>query len=798
MQNVAASNVAIALPGDGTVPPAAFSLARWNTNGFYIQSRANSTRATLLMATLRNDTGAEVSSFKVAYDFGDLSGLAEQVPGLRVFYSLTGASNTWQAVPALSTGTTGALSATLSLGIWPANSLMYLLWGDDNAASGDGAFTIDNFSISAVVTIAATPVTITNEPTGLVREPGQSATFTVGASGTTPYYYAWYFGTNAIAGANGASFTLSNVTTGDTGPYQVVVSNSVSSATSSVALLLVTNYPVVITNQPVDASVGAGGPASFSVGVTGTPPFRYQWFHEAAPVANATNQTLVVNNAQLTDAGIYSVQISNLNNTVTSSNALLVVTNIPVTITSQPLTTSAPNGGSASFTVGVSGTPPFFFQWFHDGAPIANATNQTLVINNAQLSDSGIYSVQVSNVSNTVTSSNASLTVIPGPFTLLAYSNVWKYNQSNVNLGTAWKDPGYEDSGWLSGPGLLAVETAALPDTIRTPLLLTYPGNLTQTPTYYFRTQVILSASPATVSLAVSNVIDDGAVFYVNGVEVYRIGVAAGPVAHTNVANRTVGDAVNEFVNFPTDQWIKGTNVLAVEVHQASTNSSDIVFGMKITATVQPLTSLSITSQPVSLTVGETAPAIFRVGVSGTGAIYQWLKDETPIAGATTSTYTIPVSAFTDAGSYSVMVSNEINFLFSSNATLVVTNFPIAITNQPAGSTNTTGTPVNFTVGVTGATPYFFNWFKDGSPIPGATNQTFIITAPDPSHTGNYHVVVSNLFSSATSSVAYSASSSPFRVVPTSRWGPATASSSAGAPVSLRTDSCAMETARRI
>ena len=594
IQTVVATGVVAALPTDAALPVSAFNLFRWNSAGSFIESRANNSKLNLLMATLRNNVGADVGSFTVSYNLGELAGNpAESLPGFQAYYSLSGALGTWQLIPALSTGTTGALTATIPVGNWPANSVMYLLWGDDNASGTEGSYTIDNFAITTVVTNTSAPVTITSQPPNLVREVGQSAVFTVGVSGSSPYFYAWYFGANPIGGANGPTYTIPSVSAGNAGQYRVVVSNSFSSAISSNALLTVTNFPVVITNQPVGAGVALGG--------------------------------------------------------------------------------------SATFNVGVSGTPPYFYRWFFGGSPIANATNSSYTVNNAQSANGGIYSVQVSNLNSTVISSNANLVVIPGPYTLVAYSNVWQYNQSNVDLGTAWKEVAYNDSSWLSGPGILGVEGAALPDTLRTPLTLTFPGQGSGTLTYYFRTRVVLSDSPTAVTFAVTNVIDDGAVFYVNGVEVGQFGMPIGVFTHTTLAAATVGDAVAVGTTFPSGPWIKGTNVLAVEVHQSAAGSSDIVFGMQITATVVPSTLLTITNQPASLTVEETKPASFTVGVSGVGAQFQWFKNGTPIAGADAATYTIPVSNTNDTGTYSVMASNLVNTVFSSNAILVV----ILDTNGP-------------------------------------------------------------------------------------------------------------------
>ncbi len=160
---------------------------------------------------------------------------------------------------------------------------------------------------------------------------------------------------------------------------------------------------------------------------------------------------------------------------------------------------------------------------------------------------------------------------------LLPISATWRYDQSGTDFGTTWLQPGFNDSGWASGPGLLALETCGcLPEPIRTTLTLGRTN-------YYFRTTFNYAGDPTTASLQVRHVIDDGAVVYLNGVEVWRIGMPAGPITYTTFASRGIGDAAYEGpFTIPASSLVAGTNVLAVEVHQNSAGSSDITFGLSL------------------------------------------------------------------------------------------------------------------------------------------------------------------------------------------------------------------------
>jgi len=125
------------------------------------------------------------------------------------------------------------------------------------------------------------------------------------------------------------------------------------------------------------------------------------------------------------------------------------------------------------------------------------------------------------------------------------------------------------------------VEGSALPAPKNTPLSL-------GPRTFYFRQAFTLEADLEDVlSLRVSLVVDDGAVIHLNGQEILRIGMDPGEVSHSTLASRTVGNAVVEQFELPPDGLQAVTNVLAVEVHQISDTSSDVVFGLSLDAVIR-------------------------------------------------------------------------------------------------------------------------------------------------------------------------------------------------------------------
>ncbi len=111
--------------------------------------------------------------------------------------------------------------------------------------------------------------------------------------------------------------------------------------------------------------------------------------------------------------------------------------------------------------------------------------------------------------------------------------------------------------------------------------------------TTYFRRSFNFSGDPAHTALTLTSLVDDGAAFYLNGIEIARQNLPLGVLAHGTLSSSVVGmAAVGEAIVLPSTGLLQGTNVLAVELHQAATGDPDATFGMTLTAreTVVPPT----------------------------------------------------------------------------------------------------------------------------------------------------------------------------------------------------------------
>jgi hypothetical protein len=166
---------------------------------------------------------------------------------------------------------------------------------------------------------------ITSQPQSLTNLAGTTATFSVTVTGTPPLAHQWLFNsTIALSGQTNAGLTLTNVQSLNAGDYSVIVTNVQGAVTSILASLTVI-APPTISSQPFSQNTIVGTDAIFDVGVLGTAPFYYQWQFKGTNLPGATNSALTLTNVQTTDAGDYSVIITNLAGSVASVIAHLSV-----------------------------------------------------------------------------------------------------------------------------------------------------------------------------------------------------------------------------------------------------------------------------------------------------------------------------------------------------------------------------------------------------------------------------------------------------------------------------------------
>ncbi len=430
------------------------------------------------------------------------------------------------------------------------------------------------------------------------------------------------------------------------------------------AMLLNLTMPpfVAITNPPAGTAFLVG--TSFPVDVI------------AVPVAGAiTNLSLyrgntlvgtlesapysfVVSNAPVGSNSLYAVIRDTLGQVGTSAVVRVLVANVGVTITTPiedsivnstaPLTISAytalPAGSITNVDffldgafLGRDGTAPFSTVW-------SNPVGGSHRVAATALDDSG----------NTWFATAVNFGVNAN---FVASNSVWKYLDNGSDQGTAWFAPGFDDSIWLAGPAPLgyADSNGRLPLTTNS----FGPDANNKYITTYYRQSFTASNLAAYSSFVLNLQRDDGAVVYLNGVEFTRVNMPAGTISNTTFAASNAADDGGSTLSFVVSPGLllEGNNVVAVEMHQDSLNSSDIWMVMELTGTpiiiknVSPEVTLTspATNQfffvpasiPLSATASDSDGTVtnveffasgVKIGETGTGNPYQFTWNNPPVA----------------------------------------------------------------------------------------------------------------------------------------------------------------------
>lgn len=250
---------------------------------------------------------------------------------------------------------------------------------------------------------------------------------------------------------------------------------------------------------------------------------------------------------------------------------------------------------------------------------------------------------------------------------LVRTGSVWRYFDQGQDLGTAWRDPGYDDRQWQSGPAQLGYGDGDE----RT--VVGFGGQAANKYlTTYFRSSFNLTNAAAVGKLTVRVLRDDGAVVYLNGSEAFRTGMPDGDIGFGTAANITVSgaDETSVFYDKDLDPALlrEGLNVVAVEVHQVRADSSDISFDLNLIAE-RSLFAPFITRQPTGAQTNVGAAVKLEVTAVGSGPLsYRWRRQNTFLSNATNPDLLLPSLQLDQSGDYTVIISNSVGVVTSAVA----------------------------------------------------------------------------------------------------------------------------------
>ena len=528
------------------------------------------------------------------------------------------------------------------------------------------------------------------------------------ASSTTPLGYQWTKNGLPLSGQTATNYTVSTLATSNSGSYAVVITNAYGAVTSSVVALTVQVGPPIFLQKPQPITRFAGGTATFSTVAVGSPSLSYQWSFNGTPMSGATSSSYTVSGIAAGDAGNYSVLVTNPYGNTNSGNVALTVV----------------SAGGYAAEVMASGPVGYWRCNEASGATAFdysggfNGTNMSMAFKNPgplpTSSPTAYVGFEATNTTYTFTNSGASEVQLPksfainqGAFSIVSWvradtataylcimaqgGNTWRFHLSSDASTLEFFTTGLSGQGGLRG-------TVNVIDSAWHQAVAVYDGT-----NKYIYVDGVLDASAAATGL---ETVDTSLV---------TIGSQGG--------------------------WRWNGDIDEVTVYDRGLSASEIA-NLYRQATSGP-GAPEIAVEPVPQTVNVGEPASFSVAAAGGAPYsYQWKHAGTNLPGATKRILLIPSAQFTDAGNYSVGVTNSVGGTMSQVVTLTVV--PPQIVTQPVSQTVFAGQPVSFKVVVAGGAPHTYQWSHAGTNLLGATSQTLSLPSTYYTDAGAYSVTITN------------------------------------------------------
>ena len=603
-----------------------------------------------------------------------------------------------------------------------------------------------------------------SQPASITVPLGQTATFTVSATGTGTLSYQWFKNGNPISGANSSSYTTPPTVAGDTGAvFTVLVSNSVGSVTSGPATLTVQLPPPLAKSlvpssatPPYDSSVMLVATFSGGTAVIGSTGVGSSDITTSA-VSGGSYPTPL-----LTSPTTYTLTVTDSKGNIVSTTCLVTPSGVSITPISPANQTLAP--GQIPFTATATGGATNGLTWtasagsFTGNVWNAPTTPGSYTITATSVDEPSVFVTTAITISAPViTTPPASQHVCTGSGLLLSvtasYASSYQWSLNGTAIPGATSSTYNVLSATSANAGNYSVTVTNGVSSVTSSVAVVAVGSS-------------ITSNPASISLHPTQI---GA-FSVSGQGVgplsyqwYQIpsGEMTGvPISGANSSN---------YVTPPVDASYDGTQYYATVADSCGPLTSTDA-SLTVTAGNVPPT---IVTQPVGQTVAVDGTTSFSVTASGTPTLtYQWYRipagqqTGTAISGATSATYNVPATATTssnDQDAYYVIVSNPYGQATSQLAPLAVGNgILLQITGQPTTQYVDIGAPATYQVTAVSSLPLSYQWYEAApgsstlTPIDGATSSTYTLESAATTDNGDvFYVVVSNgVTSSVTSNSA--------------------------------------------
>jgi autotransporter-associated beta strand protein len=497
--------------------------------------------------------------------------------------------------------------------------------------------------------------------------------------------------------------------------------------------------PPVITVQPVAQSAECSSNVTFSVTATSLDAIGYQWYLGASPVANATNSSLTFT-AGLALAGNYSVVLTNIAGATTSAVVALTVSDTIAPVVGVSNITRFLTG--ASVTIAASDV--------FDPLTSSDACSGTVTLLGAaplSFTCPGTHSITVTAHDGNLNTNTAIATVTivdPAATNLLAFEPFACYTEGSL-VGQNYTGTGFDSGGWFTGAGDLRVTNTASLRYASGAWVLAAEGGRASTPAAGFNTA--FAAMNTNTSGAFSNLVDGGRIGGPN---------ASGTLYFSFLARNASGslDGTDDFAGF--ELFDDGSEVLGIGNNWGAWAYS--LFGIS--------GDVDLTNNAGNFFSMDATVHLFVARIDyasgGNDTVTVWMDPDISVSeGSQGNLYRRTFTgnaAFNRIALRSGSNNNDNNWDYDEirfgSSWASVTPSGVAITAQPASVAQQCGgsTGVSVTAASLGSLEY--QWYRNGSPVSAATNDSLTISPLSTNNAGGYAVVISSRFGSVTSSVA--------------------------------------------
>ncbi|MBN1982714.1 MAG: immunoglobulin domain-containing protein [Chitinivibrionales bacterium] len=623
------------------------------------------------------------------------------------------------------------------------------------------------------------PVSITqNLPGSLEIKEGESKTLTVRVDGSAPFSYTWYKNDAQVESEPNTNNTSSNYTINSEGTYYCKITNAAlpSGVNSTKCKVTVkqTDEPVQITkNLPASLVLEQGKSEVITVQVKGTAPFTYTWYKDNTQIESEPNTNNTSSSYTVTGAGTYYCAVTNAAspNGVTSTKCQVTIkSDDPVSIV-QDLQSNVTidDGETFTLTVKVSGTAPYNYIWYKDGAEVSSGPSSE-TSSSYRASAAGDYYCKINNRTNSVSSNHCKITVNSKKPVALAQDlqaaiTINEGDDATLTVSVTGSTPltytWYKDGTQLTSQSSSSTSSTYRIQkanansggeyycTISNDAVLSGYNSVTST-----KCKVTINSQVGvaiTTDLAPTLAIEEGATKKLT----VRV-TGSKPVTFTWYKDGTQLTSQSDNTLNSSYEIANAQSSNAGEYHCVINNAVNSVTSQKCVVTVNSKKPVEFTQNlQSSATVDAGGSLTLTVKVNGTTPLtYTWYKDGNQLSTqqeVTTkqSSYQIKEAKAEDAGQYYCTVSNIVGPVTSERCQVTVSQKQVTITKDLlANLTLEVGASAALTIQVSGSVPLTYSWFKGDQQLTSQKSNelmsTYQITGAQESSAGEYYCTVSN------------------------------------------------------